>query len=239
MLYKCNGNNTLKLSYHNIDILIKNLDIFTNKYTILNPLKIHKKRCVYSVRDNKNNNIKVLKFILKTEITDENIKIYYFFMNNAHNNFCMIEDILETNMFIILVMNYIEGETMYNFFNKKVNTHIEHNKIIITLIKAVQYLHKNNIIHGDIKPHNIIITSDYTPVFIDYDMSKLSNNYEINVDKVFGTRFFISPELFFTKKITNKIDIWSLGMTIYLCIMNKYIVRQFHFIDKRSCRGIQ
>jgi serine/threonine-protein kinase len=105
---------------------------------------------------------------------------------------------------------------MYNFFNKKVNTHIEHNKIIITLIKAVQYLHKNNIIHCDIKPHNILITPDKQVKVTDFGIARAVTSATTTMtETIMGSANYFSPEQAKGGEIKEYSDLYSLGIVLY------------------------
>lgn len=205
----------LSLSYHNIDILIKNLDVVQMNYEIINTLKTNHKKCVYDVIDINDNKRKVIKFIVSSSITDEQMKIYKHFLSCVpHKNFCKINNIFNVSIFTVLVMDYLNGTTLYDYENTD-----EYKNILFDLIQALKYLHNNKIIHGDIKPHNIIVKHDNTPVFIDYDMCKICVYDKMNVNNIFGTKFFMPPEMTLKHSISPKIDIWSLGVTMLSCII--------------------
>lgn len=216
----------LNMSYHNLDTLIKNLDIFDDKYKILSVLKTHQKRAIYEVYDNHNNMRVILKFIIKASVTAEQMNVYNFFIKCTHPNFCKLIDVFEKDMFLVIVSEYIEGVTMCDYFNI-IRTHHEYYKILFDLIIALNYLHHNNIIHGDIKPNNIIIRGDM-PVYIDYDLCKIIQETNIrSTHKIFGTKYYMSPELVLKKQYTQKTDIWSLGMTLFTCSLKIFIPSLF------------
>ncbi|VBB17813.1 serine/threonine-protein kinase [Yasminevirus sp. GU-2018] len=210
----------LNMSYHNLDVLIKNLDVFRHKYTVIGSLKTNQKRGIYEVLDNFEKKKKVLKFIVRSSVSDEQIRMFKFFMECQHPNFCKIDEMFETGMFLVLVTDRIEGETMCSYFSKP-RTHREYYRVLFDLVMAIEFLHSKQIIHGDIKPNNVIIRTDGVPVFIDYDLSRYITG-PTHVKKMFGTKFFMSPEMVFQKKITTKTDMWSLGMTLYACTMKTY-----------------
>lgn len=216
----------LNMSYHNLDTLIKNLDIFDDKYKILSVLKTHQKRAIYEVYDNHNNMRVILKFIIRASVTAEQMNVYNFFIKCTHQNFCKLIDVFEKDMFLVIVSEYIEGMTMCDYFNV-IRTHHDYYKILFDLIIALNYLHHNNIIHGDIKPNNIIIRGD-TPVYIDYDLCKIIQETNTrNTHKIFGTKYYMSPELVLKKQYTQKTDIWSLGMTLFTCSMKIFVPSLF------------
>jgi serine/threonine protein kinase len=208
----------VNIKYHNLDLVIQNLDIFKKQYMIINSIKINQKRGVYVVEDINDKKIKVLKFILKSNINKIQTKIFDFFMECKHKNFCKINELLNVDMFIVLVMDYINGDLLNMYFQKS-HTCTEYIKIIFDLILALEYLHDNNIVHGDIKPDNIIVTTEGYPIIIDYDLSRYIEEENVYTKQIFGTKIFMSPELVIHNKFGTKSDIWSLGITLYVCIM--------------------
>jgi len=209
------------MKYHNLDTIIKNLDIFKSRFTILRTIKVNQKRGIYHVKDIEDNKVKILKFIIKTNINKENYEIINFFKTCPHKNFCKIDGILESGIFLVLIMEYIDGNVLIEYFETD-HTRIEYIKILFELINALKYLHENNIVHGDIKPNNIIVDSEGKPIIIDYDLSRFADGRQ-QTKNIFGTKFFMPPELINNNTFSTKSDIWSLGMTMYACMMNKYL----------------
>lgn len=212
----------INMSYNNLDLVVRKLDIFHDQYQIIKVLKINQKRAIYNTLDTFSNEIKVLKFILKSCVTNEQLQVYDFYMKCNHINFCKINQIFECGIFIVIVMDYIEGNTMCKYFD---NAHHRHNyyRILFDLIFALHHIHVNGLIHGDIKPNNIIIRTNGVPVLIDYDLGKFVDNGDQVSANIFGTKFFMPPELISHKKFSTKSDIWSLGMSLYICIMRNYV----------------
>lgn len=231
---------SLNMSYHNLDIVIKNLNIFKRRYIILRSIKVNQKRGIYFVHDTVDNRNKVLKFIIKTNVNDEQKNIFRFFMNCMHPNFCKINEIFKTGIFLVLVMDYVEGDTMCRYFEKKHNR-ANYYKIMFDLIFSLDYLHANKIVHGDIKPNNIIIKPDGTPVIIDYDLSRYVDGCRYT-EKIFGTKIFMSPELIVENKFSTKSDVWSLGMTFYFCVMKSHvsnIPNSFSLLNESRCQKLE
>lgn len=95
------------------------------------------------------------------------------------------------------------------------------------ILHGVKYLHDNNITHRDLKPDNILLSSfdDYPKVKLsDFGLSKLTSNK--NVLRTFvGTIAYLAPEVLLgngEEKYTEKVDTWSLGVILYLCLTGDF-----------------
>lgn len=98
---------------------------------------------------------------------------------------------------------------------------ISKSHLIIGIAKYLQFLHKLNICHLDIKPSNIIVTSAYDVVIIDYELSTTCGQ---PISKE-GTPYFMSPEFFNSENDADsallasyELDIYALGVTIYFVL---------------------
>ena len=114
-----------------------------------------------------------------------------------------------------IIMEYTEHGTLDNYMKiNKLNNNITW-KFFGQLCAAVSYLHKNNIIHRDIKSSNILIDNNSNIKLIDFGVSKILNTYMKYTKSFVGTPLYMSPELFKNVLYDSKIDIWSLGIVLY------------------------
>lgn len=221
------------LSFRDLRSMIESLYIFNsdnsnsnNLYQIIDIMKIDNKRAVYLVRERSTSTLKVLKFIMQINTTAEQIDVYRYFLELKHPNFCKIELFESIDRFYMIVQEYIDGLTLDKYFNSNPKKKYKY-KILIELICALDHIHKDNIIHGDIKPDNIIVRNN-SPIIIDFDLSKdLCAEHKYKKIKPFGTPLYMSPEMINDQYFDAKTDIWSLGMTLYTCVVGR--------IDKIMC----
>ena len=124
---------------------------------------------------------------------------------------------------IYIVMEYIEGETIGVAFNrlkmekgKNFNEYLKN--VLLTLVKALEFIHSKGIVHGDISMNNIMIRkySD-VPIFIDFGLSCDIAIY-MQCNGVSGTPSTMDPSLLIEKTKKTYNDIWSLAMTIMILL---------------------
>ena len=131
-------------------------------------------------------------------------------------------DHFENGEYIFIVMEYIKGGSLTDYMknNKFDFTERRAAELIYQLAKGLKYLHKYGIIHRDLKPDNIMLTeaSDKGNIKImDFGLSKILGKKEKSVDG-FGTLTFVSPEVLIRKPYNKEVDIWSLGVILYLML---------------------
>lgn len=167
----------------------------------------------------------VLKFIkrdgIKTErgiylslrICHKNfVKCYGYFMENIDNETYYIS-ILE------FFQGYNLGDLLIDNTLKTILPNVNKLSIIKQLVDAMEYLHKINLIHRDIKDENILVNAKGEIKIIDYDFL-MDMNYK-DSEKC-GTPYYASPEILLGKNISEKTDLWSLGVTIYIILTRLY-----------------
>ena len=91
-------------------------------------------------------------------------------------------------------------------------------KIFQQIISSLEYLHKNNICHRDIKPENILLTENLDAKLSDFGLSKYFKKNEL-LNTSCGSPIYAAPEMLQGKSYDGtKIDIWSLGISLYMMI---------------------
>ncbi len=141
----------------------------------------------------------------------------------THPNIVSIYDVGEENGIYYIVMEYIEGTTLKEYIKQKGRlSSLESANIASQICGALSVAHEKNIIHRDIKPHNILITSTNLVKVTDFGIARASNSSTMRVaDSILGSVHYISPEQARGGYVDCRSDIYSLGIVLYEMLTGK------------------
>jgi serine/threonine-protein kinase len=135
----------------------------------------------------------------------------------SHDNIVNIYDIGNDKNLIYIIMEYVEGTNLKKFI--KESGVINYDKVLdisVQIASALKCAHAKNIIHRDVKPHNILITTEGNVKVADFGIAKATTSSTItNSDRIVGSAHYISPEQAKGNVVDFKTDIYSLGVVIY------------------------
>lgn len=203
--------------------------VLGNRYEIIKKVGNGGMATVYKAEDKvlkRNVAIKILRDEFTTD--EEFIKRFEIEAQSAarlvHPNIVSIFDVgVEENLYYI-VMELIRGKTLKEIIIEErgplpwkwsVN-------VAIQIASALEMAHKNNIIHRDIKPHNIIITEDGIAKVTDFGIAKAVSNSTITAfGTTIGSVHYFSPEHARGGFTDAKSDLYSLGVVMYEMVTGK------------------
>ncbi len=200
--------------------------LLSERYEIIDKVGSGGMADVYNAKDlrlNRNVAIKILKqeyssdakFVSKFRVEAQSVA------GLSHPNIVNVYDVGEDDNLHYIVMELIEGVTLKNFIEKK--GRLEINEAIgigIQIAQGIEEAHKNNIIHRDIKPQNIIISREGKVKVTDFGIAKAATSNTITSNAM-GSVHYISPEQARGGYSDEKSDIYSLGVTIYEMLLGK------------------
>lgn len=136
--------------------------------------------------------------------------------NNFDKNDCMIN-----KEYQFLVFEYYDGISLHKFIkNNKLNS-INIKKIIYQIIEAVYQLHKNNIVHNDLKLENILICPKTLNIkIIDFGLSQIGKAHVF--DTIFGSIPYLAPEIVSSRYYSVYSDIWALGILFFSLVEGRF-----------------
>ena len=191
-------------------------------YTLIKPLiqnertwLVHKKTKDY-----------VLKFAPKEASDDENV--LDLFVKEAWNakrlkaNFFPKAVIPKNRTARYYVMQFFGGEDLNEYLTHKQITIDDTVELAATLLDMSQFLLKYDLVHGDVKPPNIMISKD-NDENLEFKIIDYGSITEIfSTDSQAGTPSFLSPERFMGESISESTEIFAIGVTLYLSLTGKY-----------------
>lgn len=167
--------------------------------------------------------------ILKTDVMDEVILKRFKREAQAiaslnHPYIVTVYDIGEEYGLHYIAMEFIDGKTLSHFIRKGKLSLEDKIKIVIKIAKGLEHAHKNEIIHRDIKPDNIMITKQGVIKITDFGLARgaSSDNRITKTNVIMGTPVYMSPEQIVSQKeVSYHTDIYSLGVVLYEFISKK------------------
>jgi len=139
-----------------------------------------------------------------------------------HPSIIKLLDVFENQDYIYIVMEYLKGGDLFNYLEKRDFTITESKARELThsIATGLFYLHSFGIAHRDLKPENILMTDDTDdaqPKLVDFGLSKIVGPSE-KCNDPFGTLSYVAPEVLLQKPYDKSVDLWSLGVIIYLLL---------------------
>ena len=180
---------------------------------------------VYKAKNKKENKYYAIKRLNFKDINEKEKKQ----INNEvscikklkHPNIILYKDSFndEDNYFNI-VTTFCEGGDIYNKIQNQKGEYFNEEQILnwfVQILLGLDYIHKNNIIHRDIKPQNIFIKKKHIICIGDFGIAKIINQIQTQtMTSIIGTPLYMSPESF--NEPNSKYfesDIWSTGCCLY------------------------
>ncbi len=134
-----------------------------------------------------------------------------------HPHIVNVYDIGQDGEYHYLVMENVEGIDLKKKLKSEGKLSITESLEIVSQIgEALAVAHRNNIVHCDIKPHNILLTEDNGCKVTDFGIARAVSSATLtHTDSVVGSAPYISPEQAKGDRLTSSSDIYSLGVVLY------------------------
>lgn len=191
-----------------------------DRYEILNKIGAGGMSDVYKAKDHILGRMVAIK-VLKQEFS-EDINFVTKFRTEAqsaagleHPNIVNVYDVGSENGMHFIVMEYVEGITLKTYIEKKGQLSFkEATSIAIQVARGIESAHNKAITHRDIKPQNIMISTDGKVKVTDFGIAKAISSNTISSDAM-GSVHYASPEQARNGFMDGRSDIYSLGIVMY------------------------
>ncbi|MEW6667237.1 MAG: serine/threonine-protein kinase [Thermodesulfobacteriota bacterium] len=195
------------------------------RYQIIQELGKGSMGLVYKALDPKINRMLAIKTIRFSDEFDEDVihEIKERFFREAeiagrlsHPSIVIIYDVGEDRDLTYMAMEFLEGDDLEKFISKK--TLLPLRKVldvVANVADALDYAHREGVIHRDVKPANIMLLRSGGVKVTDFGIAKAISSSRTKTGVILGTPNYMSPEQIMGQKIDQRSDIFSLGVLFY------------------------
>ena len=189
-----------------------------SKYEVLSTLDDKENTGTFLVREKRTGVIYAKKII-----TNEQHTLYKELQQIDCQHLNRVIELYEFSKCSIVIKDYIPGRTLSKILEEE-GVIPEAQAIIYMkqLCIALQALHKHNIIHRDVNPNNIIISTDNILKLIDLDISRFQKDSKSQDTTIMGTAGYAAPEQFGFSQTDRRSDIYSLGVLFNVMLTGEY-----------------
>lgn len=202
--------------------------ILGNRYEIIEKIGEGGMAEVYKAKCQKLNRYDAVKILKKEFIDDINVvekftKEATALANLSDNNIVNVLDVGKQDDIHYIVMEYVKGKTLKQIIRE--SGKLSYDKVIdygIQIARALDCAHRNNIIHRDVKPQNILVTGEGIVKVTDFGIAKSPDSQTItNTSKIMGSAHYFSPEQAKGNYVDYRSDIYSFGVVLYEMVTGK------------------
>ncbi|XP_048195698.1 sperm motility kinase 4A-like [Perognathus longimembris pacificus] len=142
------------------------------------------------------------------------------FKSVDHPNITKLYEVIETEDWLFIVMEYLEGGDLSNYLKKVERMREEQARPMFQqILRAVKYCHDNGIAHRDLKAENILLDGRGQVKLCDFGLSTWFLPQQ-KLEETCGTLAYWAPEMFNQQRYQGpKVDVWSLGVLLYYMVM--------------------
>src|SRR5579875_272982 len=195
--------------------------VLGGRYRLVGPLGEGGMATVYRGRDLRLNRDVAIK-VLKEDLTRDPAFLQRFereaqvVASLSHPNIVPVYDVGEEGKSRFIVMEYIPGRTLRDEIER--SGIIEPDRavrILAQVLDALHYAHERNLIHRDVKPHNILLTADGAAHLADFGIAHLTGDSTTRTAAILGSAHYLSPEQSRGEEATEASDIYASGIVLY------------------------
>jgi|SRR5882672_1350671 len=146
-------------------------------------------------------------------------------LSRIHDHHCIIGYVEHGKIsgHLYLLMEYIEGENLKDLYARHDHVLLENvAQILIDMSLGLEHVHENGYMHLDFKPENVLVTRNGSVRLVDFDLAQQIPERPIKASKKNpGTPSYMAPEQLQAEPISNRVDIFSFGVTAYELLTNQ------------------
>ena len=176
---------------------------------------------VYKAEDLRLGRFVALKFLPQAVIRESDEKRRFFSEARAasaldHPNVCTIYDVEDLpDGRVFLAMAFCDGETLKQRLGRGPISPIDATRFAAQVASGLARAHHAGIVHRDVKPANIMVTTQGDVKLLDFGIAKLVGSDMTRTGTILGTIAYMSPEQARGAHVDERSDVWALGVTLY------------------------
>lgn len=202
--------------------------IFGGRYEVLERIGAGGMAIVYKAKDLLLNRVVTIKVLREQFVTDEDfIRRFRREAQSAaslsHPNIVSVYDVGKDGDTEYIVMEYVEGRNLKEIIREYAPLSTDQSiNLGRQITEAIQNAHEHHIIHRDIKPHNILVTTDGHAKVTDFGIARAVSSATVtHTGDIIGSVHYLSPEQAKGLPSNEQSDIYSLGIVLYELITGK------------------
>jgi len=202
--------------------------ILDNRYELMEIIGVGGTAVVYKAKCHRLNRYVAVKILKDEFATDQEFRRQFHDEAQAvammsHPNIVNIYDVSRSGNIEYIVMELIEGITLKEYLSRRGPLSPKEVTIFATQIaRALEHAHDHEIIHRDIKPHNILLLRDGTVKVADFGIAHFAEQESTySKGEAIGSVHYVSPEQAKGSHVDNRTDLYSLGVVMYEMITGR------------------
>jgi eukaryotic-like serine/threonine-protein kinase len=134
----------------------------------------------------------------------------------VHPRIVQIYDYGEDDEIAYIVMELVNGKTLYEHLSQEVSYEIrEVGEIIRQVLDGIGYAHSEGVVHRDLKLSNILINNDGRIKISDFGIARIESSNLTRVGDILGTPYCMAPEQFLGQDVNALVDLYAIGIIAY------------------------
>jgi len=133
-----------------------------------------------------------------------------------HPNIVTIYEMSEFEGTPFIAMEYLEGASLEKTIAEQARLPLVHKLgYLVQACRALDYAHRRGVIHRDVKPANIMVTSEGVVKVVDFGIARIVDTAKTQTGVLLGTLSYMSPEQVRGQHADERCDVWALGVVMY------------------------
>ncbi|CAN6462184.1 unnamed protein product [Victoria cruziana] len=152
---------------------------------------------------------------LDWECLDREVRIHR--LVGVHPNIVRIRDFYEDDAALHLIMELCSSSDLFDRISEGPLSEPDAAAVMAPLMEAIGHCHRQGVVHRDIKPENILFDERDGLKLADFGSADCFRDGKV-LREVFGTAYYVAPEVLWGKEYDEKVDVWSAGVILYVLL---------------------